>query len=624
MPGSTAGFRLISDYALIGNTHSVALVGTDGSIDWCCLPHFDSGAVFCRLLDASRGGFMRVSPVGEHRVSRRYLDGTAVVETEFEAATGRIRLTDFMHSQRIAQSRLGVEDPHCHRLLRCVEGLAGRVDVELVFRPTPDFARQPAQLEFAADNVRCVTPHEQLLLRISPATRVEQHGDAALTRFQLGAGDRAWIVLSHGDSEIGDAALQVADPEALLAETCRNWREWDGLCRYDGPFAAQVRLSARVLKLLTFGPTGALVSAPTTSLPERIGGVRNWDYRYCWLRDAALVLHALMSIGYHEAAMDFFRWLEDLCEHECDLQIMYRLDGGPDLPERELAHLSGYGGSRPVRIGNAAASQKQLDVYGHVLDAALVCLERMMASARPGLQRVLRHLADQAAAHWREPDQGLWEMRCEPRHFLSSTLMCWTALDRAVRLADAGKLDGDAVRWRQERDASRAAILERGWNPQVGAFTQVLGGIDLDASALLIPFGRLLTCHRRADALHGGANPRAADRPWPGVPLPERRRDARRRGHFRDLQLLAGGQLRHAGADRRSLCAVRIRGFIQQRSRIAVGADRSGQPPVAGQLSAGLHAPGADPVGAEDRPCTASRGTGLMAGQPRSFHGESG
>jgi GH15 family glucan-1,4-alpha-glucosidase len=185
--------------------------------------------------------------------------------------------------------------------------------------------------------------------------------------------------------------------------------------------------------------------------------------------------------------MDFFHWLDGLCEHECNLQIMYRLDGDRELPERELPHLAGYRGSAPVRTGNAAASQKQLDVYGHVLDAALVCLERMKASVPPGLQQVLRHLADQAAAHWREPDQGLWEMRCEPRHFLSSTLMCWTALDRAVRLVDAGKLDGDAARWASERDAIRAAILERGWNSQVGAFTQVLEGTDLDASALMIP-----------------------------------------------------------------------------------------------------------------------------------------
>lgn len=487
MPASAA-YRPISDYALIGNTHSAALVASDGSIDWCCLPHFDSGAVFCRLLDAGKGGFMRVAPTGDYHVSRRYSDGTAVVETEFTAAGGRLRLTDFMHSQRIAHSRLGVEDPRCHRLLRLVEGMAGQVEIELVFRPTFDFAQRPALLALKPEGVFAQDGHEHLLLRAEPAAAFELRGDAAVARLRLAPGDRVWIVLSYGDAQTGDAALHVADPGRLLAETCRHWREWEGMCSYEGPYRAQVRLSARVLKMLTFGPTGALVAAPTTSLPERIGGVRNWDYRFCWLRDAALVLHALMAIGLHEAAMDFFHWLDGLCDGECeDLQIMYRLDGSAQLAELELRHLAGYRGSAPVRIGNAAAGQKQLDVFGHVLDSALVCLAEMKTPIRHGLKLVLRHLADQAAAHWREPDHGFWEMRCEPRHFLSSKLMCWTALDRAVRLAAAGKIEGDVPRWRREREAVRDAILDHGWDGKAGAFTQVLGVAGLDASALMMP-----------------------------------------------------------------------------------------------------------------------------------------
>jgi GH15 family glucan-1,4-alpha-glucosidase len=488
MAGSSTNYRPIADYALIGNTHTAALIAPDGAIDWCCLPHFDSGAVFCRLLDAERGGHFRVGPSGEYRVARRYAERTAVLETTFTAARGAARLTDFMHSQRIARSRLGVDDPHCHRLLRCVEGVAGEMELEIEFRPTFDFARTPARLETTSAGVCATAGDERLELRLVPPTPLALREDTATARFSVRAGERVWIVVSHAGAGSGEAALEVADPDELLAETYRHWREWDAQCTYQGPFEAQVRLSARVLKLLTFGPTGALVAAPTTSLPEAIGGVRNWDYRFCWLRDAALVLHALMSIGYHQAAMDFFVWLERLCEGECgELQIMYRLDGSCELPERELPHLAGYCGSAPVRVGNAAAGQRQLDIYGHVLDAALVCMESMQPPIRPALLRVLRHLADQAATRWREPDQGLWEARCAPRHFLSSKLLCWVALDRAVRLSTAGKLPGDLGRWRRERDAVRQTILDGGYDSHVRAFTQAIGAPELDASALLMP-----------------------------------------------------------------------------------------------------------------------------------------
>ena len=481
-------YRPIADYALIGNTHSAALIASDGSIDWCCLPHFDSGAVFCRLLDAERGGYFRVGPTAECRVSRRYVEGTAVLETHFVAPHGRARLTDFMHSTRIAESRLGIEDPHCHRLLRRIEGLEGEIEFELVFRPTFDFARRPSRLAATGDGVVAVSGDERLALRVAPAMPLELDQDQARGRLRLRAGDLLWVVVAHAGPGSGEAAREPADPEALLAETFRNWREWVALCTYEGPFADEVRVSARALTLLTFGPTGGLVAAPTTSLPEEIGGVRNWDYRFCWLRDAALVLHSLMSVGYHGAAMDFFIWLEGLCEGECEeFQIMYRLDRGRELAEHELPHLEGYRGSAPVRVGNRAVAQTQLDVYGHVLDAAFVCIQGMEAPLRPGLLRVLARLADQAARRWREPDHGLWEARCAPRHFLSSKLMCWVALDRAVQLSEQGKLPGDIAGWRREREAVRREILERGYDHTEQAFTQVIGEPGLDASALLMP-----------------------------------------------------------------------------------------------------------------------------------------
>lgn len=481
-------YRPISDYAVIGNTHSAALIGRDGSIDWCCLPHFDSPAIFCRLLDARQGGYFKVGPAGAHRMSRRYAAHGAALETEFSTAGGAIRVTDFMHSERLASTRLGIDKAHCHRVLRCVDGVDGEVELEVAFRPSFEFAQQAATWRRSAGGWHVSGGKQHLLLQSMPGLEWHLRDDLAHARLLVRAGDRAWIIASHIDAAALKAPPPAGDPEALLEETRRHWEEWDRLYTYDGAYEAQVRISARVLKLLTFGPTGALIAAPTTSLPERMGGVRNWDYRFCWLRDSALVLRALMSVGYHEAAMDFFRWLEGLCQEKCEpLQIVYRIDGNRQLPERELKHLEGYRGCVPVRIGNAAAQQKQLDAYGHVLDAVLECHEGMRMSLSPGLRRVLAKLADEAATHWREPDQGLWESRGTPRHFVSSKLMCWVALDRAARLAAHAGLEGDADRWRAECEAVRRAILERGYNADAEAFTQAFDSAELDASALLIP-----------------------------------------------------------------------------------------------------------------------------------------
>ncbi|MGH7530311.1 MAG: glycoside hydrolase family 15 protein [Gemmatimonadales bacterium] len=477
--------RLIADYALIGNTHSAALVGSDGSIDWCCLPHFDSGAVFCRILDATRGGYFRIGPSGKGHARRRYTPDTAVLETDFETDGGRVRLTDFMPAPRLVQSRLEKDSHIYHRVVRIVEGLGGQVALDLAFRPTFDFARAPARLSLTQGGARAEADGAVLELRLRPTPTLTVRGDTIHARLDVEAGTRITVDLAYGDDAAGVAPA--ADAAALLEETRRRWNEWEALCTYRGPYGPLVRRSARVLKLLTFGPTGGLVAAPTTSLPEEIGGVRNWDYRFCWLRDSALVLSALMALGYRAAALDFFDWLDELCFAECEnVQIMYRLDGSPELPERELSHLSGYRGSRPVRIGNAAAGQRQLDTYGYVLDAALLGL----AYLRPvgeGLWHVLRHLAEQAATNWREPDQGIWETRGPPQQYLSSKLLCWVALDRATRFARTAGLDGDVDRWRAEAETIRHTILQDGYDPGVGAFTQALGSPRLDASALLMP-----------------------------------------------------------------------------------------------------------------------------------------
>lgn len=481
----SSAYRPIADYAVIGNTHSVAFVASSGSIDWCCLPHFDSPAVFCKLLDGRRGGYFHVRPVGRAATSRRYSVPGGVLETTFEADSGTVRLTDFMHSERLARSRLDHDSPQCHRVLRRIDGLAGAVEIEIVLCPTFDYARKLHQWEVGRNGVAAVCGNQRLSLQCVPPVALAVHGTYAKTAVTIRPGAPLWLIASF-NQDLADTPA--CEPQAILEETVRHWGEWQEHCQYSGPFHEEVRTSACILKLLTFGPTGALVAAPTTSLPEWVRGSRNWDYRFCWLRDSAMVLQALMSLGYHAAAMDFFQWIERLCLGACErLQIMYRINGSPDLAEQELLHLDGYRGSRPVRIGNAAATQVQLDVYGHVLDAVLACHQGMRMSLSAPMRRTLASLADEAAARWRDPDQGFWETRGRPQHFLSSKLLCWVALDRAIALAHAGQLGGNVSYWAQERGALRTAIEAQGFDRAAGAFTQSFGSSALDASALLIP-----------------------------------------------------------------------------------------------------------------------------------------
>jgi GH15 family glucan-1,4-alpha-glucosidase len=475
----------IADYALIGNTFTAALVSRDGSIDWCCLPHFDSPAVFCRLLDARIGGYFRLGPAAAGRCERRYLDGSAVLVTRFETADGMAQVTDFMPAPNLLAPDL---PPHGHAyfsVLRRVDGLQGRVTLELVFKPTFNFARQPARLAPLPGGCRADAGGESLHLALAPEVPLQVADGEVYGRLDVPAGGTAWVVLSHGR-----AGLAEQGPDAwaqLLQDTLQQWHAWDALNRYAGPYSAAVALSARVLKLLTFAPAGSIVAAPTTSLPEAPGGGRNWDYRFCWLRDAALMLGALMSVGHEYAADRFFQWLTRLCERDRRIQIMYRLDGGERLPEEVLAHLAGYRGSRPVRIGNGAVAQVQLDIYGHLLDAAHVYLEGRGTHVRPALAGVLTHLANEAARRWRQPDQGIWEMRSAPAHHVSSKLLCWVALDRGLRLAAAGRIQGDTAWWLRERNAVARVLHEEGFNTAVGAYTQVLHGQALDASVLLMP-----------------------------------------------------------------------------------------------------------------------------------------
>ena len=468
------GYRPIGDYAAIGNGRTVALVAADGAIDWLCLPDIDSDAVFCRLLDDRRGGFFRVGPSGELSSARSYLGDTNVLVSTFTTATGVVKVTDLMPAPDAA---------YPSALLRLVEGVAGTVDIEVVFRPTFGFAAATTEMHLTSRGVTASTGVQQLTVQ-APVALAPDHPGGARGETTVRAGERFWVTAAYSGRGVHESPVEA---DAVLDATLDYWRRWSARCTYDGPYHPLVRRSALALKLLAFAPTGAVVAAPTASLPEEIGGVRNWDYRYAWLRDASLILYALQSIGYHDEADAFFGWLERLCLRCRDrLQIVYTVKGGQDLTERTLDHLEGWRASRPVRVGNAAAGQTQLDIYGELLDAAYLHLDAM-----PDLQQdtwqVLALLADRAAQRWREPDEGIWEVRGGQRHFLYSKLLCWVALDRAIRIADAHDAPGDIDRWRQERDVIRKAILTDGYNRDLGAFTQSLGDASLDASALAIP-----------------------------------------------------------------------------------------------------------------------------------------
>jgi GH15 family glucan-1,4-alpha-glucosidase len=478
----------VGDYALIGDAHTAALVARDGSIDWCCWPRFDSPALFCRLLDARRGGWFRVGPPGEHKAARSYIQSTNVLASTFETAEGKFRLTDFMPVERLTESRRGEDIAPSHKIMRLVEGLEGAAEVEVSFRPTFDFALAETQL----------IPHEHgavaragsEALGLSCPARLQADDSGVLRgRLKVLPGERIWIALAYYPDAGGkDIVVTPYACDAELERTLAYWREWWHTCRYDGQYAELVRRSALTLKLLTFEPTGALVAAPTTSLPEQIGGVRNWDYRYTWLRDSSLIIYALQLLGYTEEAADFFEWLDRQCM-TCrgKLQIMYTIDGESEIPERTLNHLEGYRGSRPVRVGNAAFKQTQIDIYGEILDAVHLYQATTNSPLRREWWDEVKFMADQTIERWREPDCGIWEVRGGPRHFLYSKLMCWVALDRAIKLAEHADAEDDVERWRNASEEIRAAILSEGYNEEVGAFTQAFGEPQLDASALVIP-----------------------------------------------------------------------------------------------------------------------------------------
>ncbi|MBA3310688.1 MAG: glycoside hydrolase family 15 protein [Nocardioidaceae bacterium] len=457
-------------------------------MDWACLPRFDSPATFARLLDDTAGHW-RVAPTEPFEVSRAYLDRTMVLRTEFHTTSGAVAVTDALPFMPLERGH-GIGQRAPHAIVRLVEGLDGHVEIESEVAPRPEYGLTVPRWQPTSGGAECRGGPSAYVLSC-PAT-VAVAGGTATARFTVHRGEKIGLALRVADPWVRPPPPWSTDQvRAWLYGTVRGWQSWSTLHQgYQGPWADMVHHSGRVLQALTYAPSGAVIAAPTTSLPERVGGARNWDYRYAWVRDASLTLSALWVAACPDEVADFFRFFVTAAGATSDgddaLQILYRVTGERRVEEHELDHLTGYRGSRPVRVGNAAWRQSQLDVYGELLDAAALYADRV-EELDDTTASFLADMADRAADRWEEADHGIWEMRGEPRHFLYSKLMCWVALDRAARLADQLRASDRLDRWCRERDRIRDTILERGWSDKANAFTQSFGSDDLDASALMIP-----------------------------------------------------------------------------------------------------------------------------------------
>ena len=463
----------IEDYAMIGDLQTAALVATDGSIDWLCLPRFDSPSCFVAMLGEPEDGRWRLAPEGAGRAtSRRYVGDTLVLETTWDQDDGSVRVLDLMPVRG-----------HNADVVRIVEGVRGSVRMRSELRARYGYGRQAPWVRQEKSDIHIVAGPHALWLRADPAV---EHADGTLTsEFTVREGDRVRFVLTYAASHL--PRPEPVDADRALEETTRFWEDWIGGCSYDGRWTEPVRRALLTIKALTYAPTGGIVAAATTSLPEQLGGVRNWDYRFCWLRDATFALQALLGTGYVDEARAWREWLvRAVAGHPADLQIMYTVDSDRYLPELTLDHLSGFAGSRPVRIGNDAAGQRQLDVWGEVL-AGLHLAREAGLGAEESAWELQRGLLDWLEGHWQEPDNGLWEMRGDPRQFVHSKVMAWAGVDRAVQAVDGGGLDGDSDRWRALAQEIHEEVCRKGYDSDRDTFTQFYGSRGVDAALLLLP-----------------------------------------------------------------------------------------------------------------------------------------
>ena len=578
----------IAEHGLIGDLHSAALVGTDGTIDWYCCPRFDAPSVFASILDAERGGSFALAPTVPARTRQFYLPDTNLLITRFSAASGVGEVQDFMP--------IGADDQDAsrHRLVRrvtCVRGslpFRARVAPRFGYGAIPHTAhRQQGSVIFATD---------PLTLGLTATVPLELAGEDVTSAFTLVEGDSAVFAVEQVVDEVSPPEpCTAAEADRLSAATVRFWRSWLAGSRYRGRWREMVHRSALTLKLLTYAPTGAIVAAPTMSLPEQLGGARNFDYRYVWIRDAAFCVYALLRLGFSAEAEAFMRFLRRHVEPRRGdpsgpLQIMYGIDGRAEIPERELTHLSGYAGSAPVREGNAAANQLQLDIYGELIDAVYL-YDKWGQPIPHDYWQAMHGVIDWLCDHWDQPDEGIWETRGGRKNFVYSRLMCWVAIERAIRIANRRGLPAELERWRAARDAIYRQIMDRGWSVKREAFVQHDADDVLDAAVLIMPMVKFISPvdPRWLSTLDALGADLVSDSPGaPLRPAGHPRRVHRRGGHLLDLLVLVRGGAHPGRATGRGATGVREDAQLRQPRRPLRRADRPHRRATR-QLPAGLH-----------------------------------
>ena len=474
-------YQPIQNYGVIGNMRTAALVGINGSIDWFCSPHFDSPSVFAAILDDVKGGRFRIAPPIENVTEKQmYLPETNVLISRFLSRDGVAEITDFMPIGARASG------PNCH-IVRRVNAVRGTMPFRMECYPRFNYARDRFETKISESGATFHSPG--LSLSLSSTTPVQLVDGGAAADFTLSEGNSVTFALGDVGQTSQEFLVSEREANELFEKTVEYWQRWLSKCTYKGRWREMVERSALALKLLTFEPTGAIVAAPTCGLPEELGGERNWDYRYTWIRDSAFALYGLIRVGFVEEAVNFIKWIEERCHDlnpDGSLQIMYGVDGRKELTEEALDHLEGYRGSRPVRIGNGAYGQLQLDIYGELMDAVYL-YNKYGSPISYEFWTHLRQLLDWVCDNWNRKDEGIWETRGGAEHFVFSKVMCWVAVDRGLRLADKRSFPADRARWQKVRDQIYEEIMKHGWHPGRGSFVQAYGKDVLDASSLVMP-----------------------------------------------------------------------------------------------------------------------------------------